>query len=152
LWVAYASGSSDGDAFEADDLRRFLSRSVPDYMIPDTLRFALELPTSPSGKLDERLLAERQAAEAVAPTAAPTVPRTPLQADLAALWTEMLEIPQVGVDDEFFDLGGHSLAAVRMLSRVKAQFGVQVTLREFFGLRTVARLAELIERRRAEAA
>jgi acyl carrier protein len=68
-------------------------------------------------------------------------PRTPVEAKLAAIWSDCLQVDQVGVDDEFFDLGGHSLLANQVMSRVQQEFQVEIPLRRLFEAPTVAELA-----------
>ena len=115
----------------------------------DYARIAGELRDPP--KILEQVRARRR------PAAAPAViyepPRTPLEAELATLWAEMLGLDRVGVHENFFDLGGHSLLAVQMLSRVREQFRVELALDVVFaGNFSVAELAKAIELDRIERA
>ncbi len=140
-------------AAAAAALRDFLSARLPAYMVP-ALAFGPELdgshrpsslPLLPSGKLDRRALARWF------PTAAeerpPRVPGTPAEEILAGFFAEVLGIDRVGMDDGFFDLGGHSLAAMRLAARVRAAFGVELAPhRVFFELPSVAGLANEIAR------
>jgi len=100
------------------------------------------LPRLPGGKVDRRALPEPQAAVAVERTP----PRTPTEEALAAIWVELLNPPDciIGVHDNFFDLGGHSLAAARLAARAAETFGVALTAADLFAAPTVAELAERI--------
>jgi acyl carrier protein len=81
-----------------------------------------------------------------------TAPRTPLEQSLANIWSQVLEIKQVGVHDNFFELGGHSLLATQLISRVREAFRVDIPLYRLFELSTVASMAETIERMQIEQA
>jgi acyl carrier protein len=151
LWMEHpATRVLAWQPLEAEHLRQHLRSRVPDYMVPDTIRFSAELPTTPSGKLDEQALRARHRVDDAVKGRTVAAPRTALQATLVAIWSELLGVHEVGVDDDFFDLGGHSLAAVRMLSRLKQQLALEVTLRAFFRARTIARLEDLILTLRAQ--
>ncbi|MFE5831543.1 phosphopantetheine-binding protein [Streptomyces sp. NPDC056508] len=71
--------------------------------------------------------------------------------EVAALWAEVLGVPEVGVEDDFFALGGNSLSGIKIIERVAQDHGVQLSVRDFYLAQTPARVAELIERGRAEA-
>ena len=139
--VAYADG-----AVEPEALRLHLKSCLPDYMVPARIVLLERLPRLPSGKLDRRGLPmpEWQEAQLMAP-------RTPVEADLAAIWAELLGVERVGVTDDFYQAGGHSLLLTRLLSRVRAGFAVEVPLAELFGEMTVEGMARRIEARRGSA-
>jgi amino acid adenylation domain-containing protein/FkbM family methyltransferase len=131
-----------------DDLRRFLAEQLPDHMIPAAYVFLETLPLTPNGKVDLRALP--------APTTArpnltsPMVhPRTPLERTLATLWSEVLGIEEIGAEDNFFQLGGHSLLGTQVLSRVHQIFGVELILHDLFDHPTISRLAQHIDSSRA---
>lgn len=81
-------------------------------------------------------------------TALPGAP-APLAAELAALWGELLNCPEVGADDDFFALGGNSLTGIKIIERVALDYGVQLSVRDFYLAQTPARVAELIEQGRS---
>jgi amino acid adenylation domain-containing protein len=128
-----------GEVFAAV-LRQALLERLPDSMVPAAFVKLAALPLTLNGKLDRKALPppERQ-------TSAETwqAPRTPVEEVLAGIWGELLGFERVGVDDHFFALGGHSLMATRVLSRLREVFGVQIPLRELF---EAPRLADFAER------
>jgi amino acid adenylation domain-containing protein/non-ribosomal peptide synthase protein (TIGR01720 family) len=136
--VAYVVPRDAADVPDAAVLRETLAASLPDYMLPAVFVPLADLPLTPSGKLDERALPAPEAAHVVGGRAA----RTPNEQVLATLFGETLGTPAVGVDDNFFALGGHSLAATRLVSRVRAVLGVELAVRDVFEAPTVAGLAE----------
>ena len=139
--VAYLVPES-ADGVSASTLRSFLRNSLPDYMVPTTFILVDSFPLLPSGKIDRKALPEgnRPARER-----AFVAPRTPTEEALARIFGEVLGLQTVGVEDDFFDLGGHSLGATRVASRLRAAFGVDVKLRSLFEQPTVEGLAILIE-------
>ena len=130
------------DGVSASTLRSFLRTSLPDYMVPTTFILVDSFPLLPSGKIDRKALPEgnRPARER-----AFVAPRTPTEEALAKIFGQVLGLPTVGVQDDFFDLGGHSLRATQVVSRLRAAFGVDVKLRSLFEQPTVEGLATLIE-------
>ncbi|MDQ3898505.1 MAG: amino acid adenylation domain-containing protein [Actinomycetota bacterium] len=124
-------------------LREHMQRRVPHYMLPSDLRAVERLPLTPNGKVDFEALAGAERAPLV--SAAEYVgPRDSTERALCALWTELLEVDRVGVTDNFFDLGGHSLVATRLLSRIRATYDVPLTMRQFFDAPTVESLGRII--------
>ncbi len=121
------------------DLRAFLKERLPEHMVPSAFVSLDALPLNANGKLDRAVLpapdGERAAREI------PMAPRTSLEERLAAIWAEVLEVGTVGAQDDFFELGGYSLLAVRLLHRVREELGVEVPLGRLFDDPTVAGLA-----------
>ncbi|CRK62220.1 Siderophore biosynthesis non-ribosomal peptide synthetase modules [Alloactinosynnema sp. L-07] len=121
------------------DLRPHLVELLPEYMIPAVVVVLDALPLTPNGKIDRSRLPEpawdnQGAAEQVAP-------RDAVERALAALWQELLDVPRVGVHDDFFAMGGHSLLVARMLARVREHLLVDVPMRTAFDARTIATFA-----------
>jgi amino acid adenylation domain-containing protein len=144
--VAYWVPRKD-PATDAHHLREDLRRQLPEFMIPSAFISIPALPLTPNGKLDRRALpppTENAAAQHVAP-------RTEDEARLAQLWRGLLEIDDVGVEDNFFDVGGHSLMAIRLLAGIRSAFEVELSLADLFESRTVAKQASLIDRARHSA-
>ena len=125
-------------------LRAFLGEALPDYMLPAAFVFLEALPLTATGKVDRRALDALDVSELARETPF-AAPRTPLEAQLAAIWSELLGVERVGAHDNFFDLGGHSLLTTQLVSRLRAAFELEVPLPTFFEDPTVAGLAEAIE-------
>jgi amino acid adenylation domain-containing protein len=140
--VAYVVGRA-GSSFNTHDLRAHLKRSLPSYMIPAACVRLDSLPLNPNGKIDRHRLPLAEASAYEATTFEP--PRTPKEAAITALWAEVLELERVGRDDNFFDLGGNSLKAVRMLASLRRQHADTVTLGTLLHRPTAAQLAALLE-------
>jgi amino acid adenylation domain-containing protein len=127
-------------------LRAFLAERLPAYMAPSTILLLKELPLTPNGKVDRSALP----APGRVSTAAETdyvAPRNEIEQKLAAIWSNVLNVARVGVHDNFFgQLGGHSLTATQLISRVREQFDIELPIRALFEGPTVARLAEAVAR------
>ena len=127
----------------ATDLRSFVRLKLPDYMVPARFIFLDGLPVSRNGKIDRKALPipGRSRPELNTPLISH---RTPLEKDLARIWCDVLELDQIGIHDNFIDLGGDSLAATRIISRVIANFQIEIPLRALFQSPTVAEMACVI--------
>jgi amino acid adenylation domain-containing protein len=126
------------------DLRAFLEQKLPEYMIPSTFVVLDSLPLNPNGKVDRRALPPPNREIAVSRQVF-VAPETDIELALASIWAEVLGIERVSVNDNFFDLGGHSLSATRVLSQVQRRFKVEIALRSFFETPSIAGLALSIE-------
>lgn len=124
------------------ELAEYLEKLLPDYMLPQGYIRLPHLPLTASGKVDRKALAATLPSTSSGPTRAP---RTETEKRLAAIFCAVLQLPQIGLDDDFFRLGGHSLKATQVISRIASEFGVAVPLRAVFENGTVARLAEAVE-------
>jgi acyl-CoA synthetase (AMP-forming)/AMP-acid ligase II/acyl carrier protein len=140
--VAYVV-SRQRQAPAANDLRDFVKKKLPEYMVPSAFVFLDALPLTPNGKVDRRTLPAPDRWLALEEGYA--TPRTPVEERLAKIWTEVLKVERVGIHDNFFRLGGHSLKATQLMSRLREAFQVEVPLRKLFEIPTVAELAESIE-------
>jgi acyl-CoA synthetase (AMP-forming)/AMP-acid ligase II len=127
-----------------NELRRYLSERVPDYMIPSAFVVLDRLPLTPNGKVDRRALPSPNLGRPELEEAY-VAPRTPVEDALSRIWQEVLGLSQVGVHDDFFGLGGHSLLAARVLSGVRSRLGVDLPVRELFEAPTIAGLARSVE-------
>jgi amino acid adenylation domain-containing protein len=126
------------------ELRTYLKRELPDYMVPSAIVVMDVLPLTPNGKIDRKALPH--ATEGMAAQRESVPPRDPLERAMARIWAKILKVKRVGLNDNFFDLGGHSLAAVRMLAEVQKLTGKILPLATLFEASTVEALAELIRR------
>jgi acyl carrier protein len=137
----------DANAAEDDGLavaaRRFLRQRLPEYLVPTAFVTLAELPRTPTGKLDRRALPPPDRALSLLARTY-VAPRSPVEAEVADIWAELLGVERVGMYDSFFDLGGHSLLGIRALSRVTDAFQVEIPFRAIFETPTVADLAALI--------
>ena len=141
MLVAYVV---EKDTLSAEELREFLGKTLPEYMIPAAFVRMDELPFTPNGKLDKRALPEPNDANALA-SAGFAAPETPAEAKLAEILEGVLGRGNVGVDDNFFLLGGHSLLGTQVVLRAGEAFGVDLTLRDLFQAPTIRQLAARIE-------
>lgn len=127
-----------------DELQRFLQNKLPDYMIPAVFVTLAALPLTPNGKVDRKALPTPEAATSTG-AGSYVAPRNATEEALSQIWQELLPAAPPGIYDDFFRSGGHSLAAARFISRVRAHFGVEVALQAFFRFPTIAQLAEHVE-------
>ncbi|HEY3580423.1 MAG TPA: amino acid adenylation domain-containing protein, partial [Pyrinomonadaceae bacterium] len=140
--VAYIVLSEEREA-PADELRRAIQQKLPSFMIPSAF-FVLEaLPLSPNGKIDRKALPAPDHArpDIERPFVAP---RTPIEEMIAGIWSQVLNLEQVGIHDNFFSLGGHSLLATQVAQRVRQTFNIELPLRLFFETPTVDALAAFV--------
>ncbi|MCB1057469.1 MAG: amino acid adenylation domain-containing protein [Acidobacteria bacterium] len=127
-----------------EELRAFLGRRLPGYMAPEHFAVLEALPLTRRDKVDRAALL-RLGSRALAASAEAVAPRTELEEEVATLWADLLERPEVPVETSFFDLGGNSLSATRLLARVRDRWQVEPSLAEFFNTPTVAHLARTLE-------
>ncbi|HVR99166.1 MAG TPA: amino acid adenylation domain-containing protein, partial [Thermoanaerobaculia bacterium] len=135
--VAYVVGD-----VPAADLRQSLRDRLPDYMVPAAFVTLAALPLTPNGKVDRKAL---PAPEQPASENDYLAPRTPVEEVLAGIWADLLGLDRVGATDHFFDVGGHSLVATRVMSRLRHAFGVEMPLRDLFEAPRLADLAVRVE-------
>jgi amino acid adenylation domain-containing protein len=124
----------------AEELRSYLKRKLPDYMLPAVFLSLESWPLTPNGKINRNALPvpSRDKLEF-------TAPRTRVEELLVNIWTEVLKLEQVGVHDNFFELGGHSLLATQVVSRIYKTFQVDLPVRSLFEEPTAAKLAQRID-------
>jgi surfactin family lipopeptide synthetase A len=137
----------DGSAVPSSELRTCLRGTLPEYMVPSFFVPLDRLPLTPNGKIDRRSLPPVDRG-CMSCDSAYVAPRTAIEEALAGIWMKMFGIERVGVRDNFFDLGGHSLLVVRMLARVSEVTGCVVPLPSFFRSATIEELALLISANR----
>jgi amino acid adenylation domain-containing protein len=146
--IAYVVPAGESEP-SRDALRRFLFELLPDYMVPSAFVVLGALPLTRNGKVD-------RAALPAAPETPPetekafVAPRTPTEEKLAGIWSEVLGVERVGVLDNFFDLGGHSLKATQVIARLRTTFRVAMPLKSLFESPTIEGLAIAITGNQAE--
>jgi amino acid adenylation domain-containing protein len=147
--VAYVVGVA-GTEVSTAQLREFLREQLPEYMVPSAFVLLDSLPTTPSGKVDRRALPvpDRNRPDLVN---AYVQPQNPSEVLLAKIWSEVLKLEKVGIHDNFFDLGGHSLMATMVMSRIREVFRLEPALRALFETPTIAGLSAHIEALRSAA-
>ncbi|MEW2567383.1 amino acid adenylation domain-containing protein [Streptomyces sp. NPDC047070] len=140
-YVVPAAGRGTDRAVDVSAaLRRHAAAELPEHMVPAAFMTLDALPLTPNGKLDRRALP----APDFAAGATASLPRTPREEILCGLFAEVLGLEHVGVHDDFFALGGHSLVAMRLAARVRAVLGAEASLRTVFDAPTAARLTEAL--------
>ncbi|MFI9201179.1 amino acid adenylation domain-containing protein [Streptomyces sp. NPDC053048] len=137
----------EADSAPVDELRAGLRGLLPDYMVPSHFEWLAELPLTPSGKRDDAGL--RRMALASRSDAGRVAPRDAHERALAGVLAELLHLPEIGIHDDFFALGGTSLTAMRLVVTVEKLFGVGMPLSVLIGTPTVARLAARLREREA---
>jgi amino acid adenylation domain-containing protein len=135
---------ADGASLTASGLRAALSETLPDYMVPARFAALAALPLTPNGKVDTKALPD-PAEHAMAEAKASRAPSTPTEERLLEIVSGVIGRQDIGVDDDFFLLGGHSLLGTQVVVRARDAFGVELTLFHLFEGRTVASLATVIE-------
>ncbi|MFH8347402.1 amino acid adenylation domain-containing protein [Streptomyces sp. NPDC018045] len=135
--VAYAAPA---DSLTVGEVREFLARRVPEFMVPAAVVLLDRLPVSPNGKLDRAALPDPEAG-----TETYRAPRTPREEALARMFAELTGLDRIGIDDNFFLLGGHSLLAARLVNQVRAELGAEISIGQVFEAPTVAGLAERLD-------
>jgi amino acid adenylation domain-containing protein len=137
--AAYLVSSSDG--VDVSALKSHASRLLPDYSVPTWFVQLDHLPLTANGKVDRRALPEPDRSGASAYVA----PRGPRQEVLCSVFAEVLGVPRVGIEDSFFDLGGQSLLAMRLISRIRAALDVDLSISDLFDQPTPAGLDDLLD-------
>jgi acyl carrier protein len=124
-------------------LRGFLRDKLPDYMLPSAFVRLEALPLTPNGKVDRRALLnlEGQRLDAKEPY---VMPQNETEQTIAAMWQGLLHVEKVGIHDNFFDLGGHSLLGTQLISQLRNTFQVEFSLRSLFEEPTVAGIAKTL--------
>ncbi|NEA64769.1 amino acid adenylation domain-containing protein [Streptomyces sp. SID12488] len=139
--VAYVVPAAASAPVDTSALRRHTAAALPEHMVPAAIVVLDALPLTPSGKLDRKSLPAPDFTAAATGTGE-GLPRTPREEILCGLFADVLGLERVGVHDDFFTLGGHSLVAMRLAARIRAALAAEVSLRTVFEAPTVARLAE----------
>ncbi len=135
------------DAISVKELKTFMRSQVPEYMVPATYQFLDMFPLTPNGKLD-RLALQDMSMPLKTDSEDSNVdePRNDTEFRIAEIWKVLLNRKQIGVHDDFFDLGGHSFLAVRLFTMIENEFGIRLPITTLFHAETVAQLADVIRK------
>ncbi|GAK56424.1 non-ribosomal peptide synthase [Candidatus Vecturithrix granuli] len=130
-------------SLSTSELRQFLNEKLPDYMVPVVYVMLDALPLTPNGKIDRRVL---PAPETISDKTEKiyVAPRTSTEEILVQIWKEVLKLEKIGIYDDFFEAGGHSLLAAQLMSKIQQQFNQNIRLSLLFESPTIAQLAEAI--------
>jgi amino acid adenylation domain-containing protein len=132
-YVAPRPGAEVSEQF----VREYLHQHLPAYMVPAHILLLESLPKTPNGKIDRKALPEPERN----PRHAVVAPRNETEETIAHIWAEVLNVDQVGVEEDFFAIGGHSLLAARIIARVEERYKTRIALRKLFESPTVAAMA-----------
>jgi nonribosomal peptide synthetase DhbF len=138
--VAYVvpAGGGDGEAGPSvEELRRFAAGRLPEFMVPSVFVVLDRLPETAGGRLDRAALPQPAFDDGQY-----RAPRNRTERVLAEAFADVLEVDRVGIDDDFFDLGGNSLRAIRLVGLIRAELNQEVSIRTLFAVRTVAGLSD----------
>jgi hypothetical protein len=131
---------------DTGNLRAWLQEKLPDYMVPSLFIVLEEIPLTPNGKVDRKRLPKPKAS--TRETSTPIVsPRNRLEEQLVQIWSEILGVDRVGVRDNFFDLGGHSLLLIRVHARLRQELDSSVAVIDLFRYPTIESMASWLNRR-----
>jgi acyl carrier protein len=148
--IAYVSGRN-GEAPPVEELRAFLRGKLPSHMVPWAFVPLRAFPLNANGKIDRKALPDPERAAWGAP-AELAAPRSEMELRIAAIWRDLLRLDEVGIHDNFFDSGGHSLLAVRVYNRLKRELARELPLVALFEHPTIGALARYLEAGEAEPA
>jgi acyl-CoA synthetase (AMP-forming)/AMP-acid ligase II/acyl carrier protein len=123
------------------EIQLFLAKTLPDYMLPSRFVYLESLPLTPNGKVDRKALP----APPKAKTGVGGLPCTETEVTVARIWTELLRTEAIGLDDDFFDLGGQSMTAVGLVARLREIFEINIELAALFERPTIRGLAETLD-------
>src|SRR5262249_20726811 len=142
ILVAYVV-AKDGASVSTRGLKSFLAARLPVYMVPASIGCVAQIPLTPNGKVNRKILAERCEWRVEQTDYVP--PAGKMERLIAEIWEDILGIQSIGANQNFFDLGGHSLLAVRVLSRLRQALGSAIPLAAIFQSPTIGTLARLLE-------
>lgn len=143
----------EGFSINEQEIKQFAAARLADFKVPRLIVFLDEIPKGPTGKLQRIGLAQKlglTASDSTIPRADYIPPQTPLQAELVKIWSEILGINQVGIYDNFFQLGGDSILATRIVNQVRENTKVELSFLFFFQEATVAKMADLVTQKQTE--
>ncbi|MEV5873282.1 amino acid adenylation domain-containing protein [Streptomyces sp. NPDC052101] len=136
--VAYAVPLDPGSGLSDEELRRFATERLPDFMVPSVFAVLERLPATADGRVDRASLPEPEFGDGRY-----RAPRNRTERVLAEAFADVLEMERVGIDEDFFDLGGNSLRAIRLVGLIRAELNQEVSIRRLFAARTIAGLSDM---------
>jgi len=134
---------NDGTSPTAQDLQQFLKQKLPEYMTPAHFVFLNSIPLTTNGKVDRKAL-PAPTYGGVSAEKGFAAPHTETEKAIADIWSKLMKLERIGIHDDFFDFGGHSLMAMKMVSQIEERFGVSLPLAEFLEEPTIAGLAKKV--------
>ncbi|MEO1165825.1 MAG: amino acid adenylation domain-containing protein, partial [Chloroflexota bacterium] len=134
---------ADGQAVKPQDIREHLKQHLPNYMIPSVFVGLDTFPLTPNGKINRRALPKPEIADMTTEQVY-VAPTNETEATVAKIWADALNVERVGIDDNFFDLGGHSILAIRIFTQIEKTFGQSLPLAALFRAPTVKDFAALL--------
>ncbi|WP_445252994.1 amino acid adenylation domain-containing protein [Nodularia sp. NIES-3585] len=145
-WNNYTNNPLHGKLVQKllPQVREFIQQKLPNYMVPQAFVLLNALPLTPNGKVDRRSLPTPDTASRNLSTGFVS-PRTPIEAQLTQIWSEVLGLEPIGVKDNFFEIGGHSLLATQVVSRINSAFAFDLSVQKMFEFPTVAGIAAYME-------
>ncbi|MEE7625164.1 amino acid adenylation domain-containing protein [Methylobacter sp. Wu8] len=144
--VAFIVPTEDQNPLSSADLKQALAARLPDYMIPAVFVPLAQIPVTPGGKVDRAALMQLDSGSVE--NRCHVAPRTETEAQLAEIWRQLLNVERVGVHDNFFDLGGHSLLSVRLMAVIHKKLGQELPLSSLFQAPDIAGQAKLLQQKR----
>jgi amino acid adenylation domain-containing protein len=142
--VAYVVKKEQKTKLDSGELRQYLRQRLPEYMVPGFYTELERFPLSPNGKIDRKALPKPEIGH-LQEAPSYVAPRTLIEKQLANIWSELLGLEKIGVHDNFFEIGGHSLSAVRVLSRVGREYGLDLHLQMLFNAPTIETFSRTLE-------
>ncbi|WP_172844394.1 non-ribosomal peptide synthetase [Tumebacillus algifaecis] len=143
--VAYV-GANEETSVTEQEMRAHVMGVLPDYMVPSIFIWMKELPKTPNGKLDRKTLQELEVEDSRWSSRMIAVPRDHFEIELVRIWETILQVFPIGIRDDFFDLGGHSLLLIRLLDQIQKDLQVEVPLSVMYECSTIEALALYIKR------
>jgi len=129
--------------FTVSELREYLKKELPDYMVPSYFIQLERMPLTPNGKIDRKALPEPD--RSIGTGAEYEAPRNETEEKLVKIWKEILGVGKIGICDNFFELGGHSLKAINLIAKTHKELNIEIPLREIFKMPTIKGIAEYIK-------
>ncbi|WP_298510750.1 MupA/Atu3671 family FMN-dependent luciferase-like monooxygenase [uncultured Kordia sp.] len=129
--------------YDESTLRNYMSAKLPNYMLPNHYYEVTEFPLNQNGKIRRNVLAEREITTYI--TTKYEAPRNDLDAQIVAIWEEILSLSQIGITQEFFELGGNSLKGMFLINKINEQFGIELNLLDMFSHTQIKSLSDLVQ-------